>query len=163
MSKLKAVPNNNVYNFSSWTSFESFLGRLNWLVLSYVSKASHRMLASSVGHIYWDLKLTERRSSWNIGLNFYTIINITIITNIIIKCLLWSGGGHVLLHFCCSCCFQPFSYTSALWRYGLVVDTWLRDQEISGSSSDCARWTLSPWETLFTCISQPHLWTLLEA
>ena len=41
-----------------------------------------------------------------------------------------------------------------VWYYGLVVDTWLRDQEVSGSSPGCARSTLSPW--LFTCLSSPN-------
>ena len=43
-----------------------------------------------------------------------------------------------------------------LWRRGLVVDTWLWDQEVPGSSPGCARSTLSPWERLFTCIGSPH-------
>ena len=43
-----------------------------------------------------------------------------------------------------------------MWRCGLVVDTRPRDQEVPGSSPGCARWTLSPWERLFTCISSPH-------
>ena len=34
------------------------------------------------------------------------------------------------------------------WRQGLVVDTWLWDQEVPGSSPGCAR---------STCISSPHL------
>ena len=38
------------------------------------------------------------------------------------------------------------------WRCGLVVDTWLRDHEVPGSSPGYARSTLSPWERLFTCI-----------
>ena len=29
-----------------------------------------------------------------------------------------------------------------MWRCGLVVDTWLGDQEVSGSSPGCARSTL---------------------
>ena len=40
---------------------------------------------------------------------------------------------------------------------GIVVDTWLRDQKVPGSSPGCARSTLSPWERLFTCISSSHL------
>ena len=43
-----------------------------------------------------------------------------------------------------------------MWRCGLVVDTWLRDQKIPGLSPGCARLTLGPWESLFTCISSPH-------
>ena len=43
-----------------------------------------------------------------------------------------------------------------LWRCGLVVDTWPRDQEVPGSSPGCASSTLSPWERLFTCISSPQ-------
>ena len=43
-----------------------------------------------------------------------------------------------------------------LWRRGLLVDTWLRDQKVPGSSPGCARLTLSPWERLFTCISSSH-------
>ena len=39
-----------------------------------------------------------------------------------------------------------------LGRCGLVVDTWLRDQKVPGSSPGYARSTLSPWERLFTCI-----------
>ena len=39
-----------------------------------------------------------------------------------------------------------------VWRCGLVVDTWLRDQKVPGSSPGYARPTLSPWERLFTCI-----------
>ena len=42
------------------------------------------------------------------------------------------------------------------WRCGLVVDTWLRDQKVPGSSLGYARPMLSPWERLFTCISSPH-------
>ena len=38
----------------------------------------------------------------------------------------------------------------------IVVDTWLWDQGVQGSSPGCARSTLSPWERLFTCISSPH-------
>ena len=34
---------------------------------------------------------------------------------------------------------------------GVVVETWLRDHEVPGSSPGCARSTLSPWERLFTC------------
>ena len=37
-----------------------------------------------------------------------------------------------------------------------MVDAWLRDQKVPGSSSGCARSTLSPRERLFTCISLPH-------
>ena len=33
---------------------------------------------------------------------------------------------------------------------GLVVDPWLWDQEVLGSSPGYARSTLSPWERLFT-------------
>ena len=44
-----------------------------------------------------------------------------------------------------------------LWRRGLVVDTWLRDQKVPGSSPGCARSTLSPWKRLFTCIFQTPL------
>ena len=44
----------------------------------------------------------------------------------------------------------------SLWRRGLVVDTWLWDQEVPGSSFGCARSTLSHSERLFTCISSPH-------
>ena len=43
------------------------------------------------------------------------------------------------------------------WHCGLVVDTWLRDRKILGSSPGCARLTLSPWERLFPCNSSPHL------
>ena len=43
-----------------------------------------------------------------------------------------------------------------VWRCGLVVETWLRDEEVPGSSPGCARSILSPWERLFTCISSPH-------
>ena len=43
-----------------------------------------------------------------------------------------------------------------MWRCSLVVDTWLPDQEVPGSSPGCARSTLSLWERLFTCISSPH-------
>ena len=45
---------------------------------------------------------------------------------------------------------------TSVWRWGLVVDTWLQDQEVSGSSPGCARSTLSPWQRLFTCIYSPH-------
>ena len=31
-----------------------------------------------------------------------------------------------------------------LWRCGLVMDTWLQDQEVPGSSPGCARSMLSP-------------------
>ena len=31
-----------------------------------------------------------------------------------------------------------------IWRCGLGVDTWLRDQEVMGSSSGCARSMLRP-------------------
>ena len=41
-------------------------------------------------------------------------------------------------------------------RRGLVVDTWLRDQEVPGSSPGSARSTLSLWERLFTCICSSH-------
>ena len=41
-------------------------------------------------------------------------------------------------------------------RRGLVVDIWIRDQEVLSSSRGCARLTLSPWERLFTCLSSPH-------
>ena len=41
-------------------------------------------------------------------------------------------------------------------RCGIVVDTWLRDKKVPGSSPGCATSTLSPWERLFTCISSPH-------
>ena len=43
-----------------------------------------------------------------------------------------------------------------MWRRCLVVDTWLWDQEVSGSSPGYTRLTMSPWERLFTCISSPH-------
>ena len=43
-----------------------------------------------------------------------------------------------------------------MWRCGLVVDTWLWDQKVSGSSPGCARSTLSLRERLFICISSPH-------
>ena len=36
-----------------------------------------------------------------------------------------------------------------MWRCGLVVDTWLRDQKVPGSSPGYAWSTLSPWERLF--------------
>ena len=37
-----------------------------------------------------------------------------------------------------------------------MVDTWLWDQEVPGSSHSCARSMLSPWERFFTRISSPH-------
>ena len=43
-----------------------------------------------------------------------------------------------------------------MWRLGLVVGTWLQDQEVLGSSPGCTRSTLSPWERLLTFISSPH-------
>ena len=43
-----------------------------------------------------------------------------------------------------------------LWRRGLVIDTWLWDQEVPGSSTGCATLKLSSWERLFTCLSSPH-------
>ena len=46
--------------------------------------------------------------------------------------------------------------TLILKQCDLVVDTWLRDQEVPGSSPGCVRSTLSPWERFFTCISSPH-------
>ena len=49
-----------------------------------------------------------------------------------------------------------FISSLSVWRCGLVVDTWFRDQKVPGSSPGCARWTLSSWKRLFTCISSPH-------
>ena len=43
-----------------------------------------------------------------------------------------------------------------MWHRGLVVGTWLWDQEVVGSSPGCARLTLRPWERYFTCFSSPH-------
>ena len=42
------------------------------------------------------------------------------------------------------------------WHWGLVVDTWLRDQKVPGLNPGYARSTLSLWKKLFTCISSPH-------
>ena len=47
-------------------------------------------------------------------------------------------------------------YTMAKGGCGLVVDTWLQDRKVPGSSPGCARSTLSPLERLFTCISSHH-------
>ena len=43
-----------------------------------------------------------------------------------------------------------------VWRCSLVLDTWLPDQKVPGSSPGYARSTLSPWERVFTCISSLH-------
>ena len=44
-----------------------------------------------------------------------------------------------------------FDYT--MRSHGLVVDNWLLDQEVPGSSPGCTWSMLSPWERLFTYIS----------
>ena len=45
---------------------------------------------------------------------------------------------------------------SNVWRCGIVVNTWLQDQEVPGSSPGCAMSTLSPWKRLSSCISSLH-------
>ena len=80
-----------------------------------------------------------------------------------------------LAHFCCQTIEPRFNFETSLlhsfaipgrneiysylerllnallkWRCGLVVDTWIRNQKVPGSSPGYARSTLSPWERLFT-------------
>ena len=42
-----------------------------------------------------------------------------------------------------------------VWHGGHVVDTWLRDQEVPGTSPDCVESTLSPRGRLLKCVSHP--------
>ena len=61
-------------------------------------------------------------------------------------------SGSVYSFYLCTFCKS----NSYVWRRGLVVDPWLWEKEVWGSSPGCARSMLSPWERLFTCISSPH-------
>ena len=47
-------------------------------------------------------------------------------------------------------CMQKSHIKVNIWRRGLVVETWLQDQEVLCSTPSCARSTLSPWKKLFT-------------
>ena len=44
---------------------------------------------------------------------------------------------------------ERFTGQFKLWRGGLMIDTWLWDQDVRGLSTGCARLVLSPWERHF--------------
>ena len=104
-----------------------------------------------------NLRIAQRTLVGCVGLDLHflrsTQFDSTVILRHGISCM--GRDGWSLIQ-CWLYSFYSF-YSSVVWRCGLVVDTWLRDQKLSGSSPGYARSTLSLGKALYMHFLTPCL------